>query len=63
MKLNNLYIKAMGENGFFRVEDFDSLSVAVESMVYDMAELKRFEKRIKALEELSNGMKLRNSPI
>jgi len=32
-------------------------------MVYDMAELKRFEKRIKALEELSNGMKLRNSPI
>jgi len=32
-KLNNFYIRAMGENGLFKIEDFDELSVAVDIQV------------------------------
>jgi len=32
-KLSNFYIRAMGENGLFNIEDFDKLSVAVDIQV------------------------------
>lgn len=32
-KLNNFYIRAMGENGLFKIKDFDKLSVAVDIQV------------------------------
>jgi len=32
-KLNNFYIRAMGENQFFKIQDFDNLSVAVDIQV------------------------------
>lgn len=32
-KLNNFYIRAMGESGLFRITDFDKLSVAVDIQV------------------------------
>ena len=32
-KLNNFYIRAMGENGLFKIEDFHNLSVAVDIQV------------------------------
>ena len=32
-KLNTLYIRAMGESGLFKIEDFDKLSVAVDIQV------------------------------